>query len=94
MFADGIYFSDQSSKSLNYAMGYWDSGAKATNCFMFLNKVAMGNYQVPARSTSKFPDRGYDSYYAQPGKSGILNNEMIVFRSTQINPEYLVEFDA
>jgi poly [ADP-ribose] polymerase len=93
MFSDGVYFSDQSTKSLNYAQGYWSRGGSYdNNCFMFICDVAMGNYQVPTGPTSRPPSKGYDSYYAKANQSGVRNNEMIVFRVSQINPRYLIEF--
>ena len=91
MFGNGVYFSDQSTKSLNYAYGYW-SGQRNNQCFMFLNDVAMGNYHVPPHSTSSKPPAGYHSYFAKAGKSSVQNNEMIVFDTCQINPKYLIEF--
>lgn len=92
MFGDGLYFSNQSTKSLNYAHGYWDGGARDNNCFMFLCDVAMGNYHVPSGPSSQLHKHGHDSIWAKPGKSGIQNDEMIVFRTSQVNIRYLVEF--
>ena len=94
MFGNGVYHASQSSKSLNYSFGYWDSGAKDTNCFMFLNDVAMGNYYVPRSYSETLPKSGYDSTWAIPGKSGIQNDEMIVYRTSQCNIKYLIEFDS
>lgn len=94
MFGDGIYFSDQSSKSLNYAYGYWGGGPRQTNCFMFLADVAMGKEYVPKGSYETLPKKGYDSTYAIGGQSGVMNNEMIVYRKSQANLRYLVEFDS
>lgn len=93
MFGDGVYFSDISTKSLNYAYGYWGGGKTDNNCFMLLNDVAMGKPFVPCGcgSWKKAPD-GHDSVFAQPGISGIANNEMIVFRATQCKVTRLVEF--
>jgi poly [ADP-ribose] polymerase len=88
---NGAYFSDQSTKSLNYTTNYWSSGASGGN-FMFLADVAMGNYYVPRSSTGSPPPAGYDSYFAQPGVSNIANNEMIVFDNSQIKLKYLIEF--
>lgn len=93
MFGNGIYFSDQSTKSLNYSYGYWDGKSKDKNCFMFLFDIGMGNYYVPKSSYESLPKSGYDSTFAQPGKSGIMNNEMIVYRLSQARPRYLIEFD-
>ena len=92
MFGNGVYFSDQSTKSLNYAFGYWGGGPADSNCFMFLVDVAMGKFFVPDGPSTRLPKPGYDSTYAQSGKSGVMNNEMIVYKTTQINPRFLVEF--
>jgi len=92
MFGNGVYFSDQSTKSLNYAYGYWD-GNYEKNCFMFLCDVAMGKSYTPSGPTSALPKPGYDSTYAEAGKSGVMNNEMIVYKENQVDLKYLVEFE-
>ncbi len=91
MFGNGIYFSDQSTKALNYAHGYW-GGSRDNNCFMFLADVAMGKYCVPKSSGRNYPLAGYDSTFAQGNKSGVMNNEMIVPKVSQCNLKYLVQF--
>lgn len=53
MFGNGIYFSDQSTKSLNYAYGYWDGGARDDRCYMFLADVAMGTPWHPTQTGSR-----------------------------------------
>ena len=93
LFGNGLYFSDQSSKSLNYSYGYWDHKARDTNCFMFLCDVALGKSYTPTSRHESFPKSGYDSTFAEAHKSGVLNNEFIVYRTTQANLKYLVEFD-
>ena len=90
MFSNGLYFSDQSTKSLNYSYGYWDSN-RDSNCYMFLADVLMGKEYVPYRSCSTFP-KGYDSIFAKAGKSGVINNEMVVPNTNQANLKYLIEF--
>lgn len=93
MFGDGLYFSDQSTKSLNYSYGYWDGGSKDSNCFMFLAKVAMGKHYVPGGGYGlRTIPAGYDSCYAKAGHGGVRNNEMIVYRTSQADLRYLVEF--
>lgn len=92
MFGNGAYFSDQSTKSLNYAYGYWGSGPADNNCFMFLADVAMGKFFTPEGPSTRLPKPGHDSTFAQAGKSGVMNNEMIVYKTSQINPRFLVEF--
>jgi poly [ADP-ribose] polymerase len=89
MFGTGIYLSDQSTKALNYSYGWW-SGSRDKNCYMFLCDVMMGREYIPSGSCSSRPF-GYDSIFAKAGKSGVINNEMIVPLG-QVNPKYLVEF--
>lgn len=93
MFGNGIYFSDQSTKSLNYAYGYW-GGSKEDNCFMFLADVAMGNAFTPRSSAGSgwVPPSGYHSCFAKAGQSSVQNNEMIVYKEHQYNLVRLVEF--
>lgn len=91
-FGDGAYFSDVSTKSLNYACGYW-SGKSEIKALMFLCDVAMGNFYKPTTTCKKIPN-GYNSIYADPSEyRGLLNPEMIVPRTDQINLVYLVEFE-
>lgn len=92
MFGNGVYFSDQSTKSLNYAYGYWDGKGKDNNCFMLLNDVSMGKAYTPRNSYESLPKTGFDSTFAKAGQSGVINNEMIVYSLNQINPVYLLEF--
>lgn len=92
MFGDGLYFSDQSTKSLNYAYGYWDGGSRDNTCYMFLVDVAMGNFYTPKSYTERLPKAGYDSTFAKANQSGVRNNEMIVYKTNQAAPRYLVEF--
>lgn len=92
MFGNGLYFSDQSTKSLNYAYGYWD-GARSDNCFMMLCDVAMGNTYTPRGWQESFPVPDYDSTFAKGGIPGLMNNEMIVYKDSQVDVKFLVEFD-
>lgn len=91
MYGPGLYFSDQSTKSLNYSDGYWGGGGRSSRVFMFLNDVVMGKMYKPRSSGSTMPS-GYHSIFAEAGKSGVYNNEMIVRQTGQINPTYLCEF--
>lgn len=92
MFGQGLYFASQSTKSLNYCDGmYYARGASKSKIYMFIADIAMGNYEVPNGCRSKNPPPGYDSYWAQPGKSGIQNDEMIVFNNNQIKLKYILE---
>jgi poly [ADP-ribose] polymerase len=94
MFGDGVYFSDQSTKSIRYATGAWTGGGNIDRVFMFLANVGMGKYYTPSgyQSGSFRVPSGYDSCFAQGGKSGVANNEMIVYRTSQADLAYLIEF--
>jgi poly [ADP-ribose] polymerase len=98
-FGNGVYFSDQSTKALNYASGYWGGRNGSGNCFMFLADVRMGKEYKPYSSTNRYgggrglPMAGYDSTFAEGGHSGVANNEMIVYKLNQINLKFLVEFE-
>jgi poly [ADP-ribose] polymerase len=95
MYGDGIYFSDSSTKSLNYSYGYW-GGTRSNHCFMFMCDVAMGKTYNPSGGWgSRYPASGYDSTFAKGtgsyGGGGVINNEMIVYKTDQLSPKYLVE---
>jgi len=91
---EGLYFSDQSTKSLNYAYGYWNGTRNSDPCYMFLCSVAMGRSYIPKSSSDgPFPHAGYDSTFAKAGTTrGLYNNEMIVYDTSQVNLDYLLEF--
>lgn len=92
MFGDGVYFSDQASKSLNYSVGYWGNGGLAKgNVFMFNASVTMGREHTPRGPISRIPD-GFDSIFAKGGQSGVMNNEMIVNNVDQFKLDFLCEF--
>jgi len=96
LYGAGIYFSDQSTKSLNYAYGYWDGKSKDENCFMFIADVAMGKSWTPTgpmyNGHTYANKNGFDSCFAKGRMSGVQNNEMIIYNTFQCNLVYLVEF--
>lgn len=95
MWGNGVYFSDQSTKSLNYAYGYWGGGSQRDEtCYMFLCNVALGRSFVPKlwSAGQALPAPDHDSTFAKAGISGVINNEMIVYKTAQIDPTFLVEF--
>lgn len=93
MFGDGVYFSDQSTKSLNYATTFWSGGKNDSLTFMFLCDVKMGKEYIPTGPFSNSIPAGFNSTYAIGGKSQVLNNEMIVYSLDQCNITHLVEFE-
>lgn len=95
LLGNGQYFSDQSTKSLNYATGSapGQRGGYEQFAFMFWNTVAMGKMYEPKSLNERLPVPGYDSVFARGGGYTTLrNNEMVVYRTDQINPTYLIEF--
>lgn len=86
MFGDGVYFSNQSTKSLNYSQGYWDRGRGIdNNCFMFLADVIMGKVYEAShkqakldcknnRKTKVYPVKGYDIVIARGGVKNVTHS--------------------
>jgi len=96
LYGNGVYASDISTKALNYSFGAWSGGTKDNNPFMFLVDMAMGKQYHPSKgsyTSTRYPVKGYDSTFAKEG-SGVYNNEMIVYRTSQVNIKYLVEFSS
>lgn len=92
-FGNGLYFAPASTKSLQYAGGFW-GGKQGRKTYMFLNDIAVGQAFEPKTTTRNNPPAGYDSYWARAGKSGwLINDEVIVFDTAQVNPVYLLEFE-
>lgn len=92
-FGNGVYASDISTKALNYAYGYWDGKGSDNNCFAFLVQMAMGNYyEIQGYGYSNNGvTTGFDSTFVKAG-NGLYNNEMIVYRTSQVRLTHLVEF--
>lgn len=92
MFGNNLYMSDQSTKSLNYSTPYWTGGSKELDeIFMFIMDAALGKQYIPSGQCKSIP-RGYDSIFAIGGRSGVINNEMMVPNVDQIWLKYLCEF--
>ena len=93
MYGDGLYFSCVSTKALNYATNFWGGGGSTNRTFMFLADVAMGKPYMAGSGWGSYPQRGFDSTWAKGGSSGVINDEMIVYKLNQANLVYLVEFE-
>jgi len=92
MFGNGIYGANNSTKSLNYSIGYWGARRSVTgNAFLFLADFAMGRTQIATSSCG--PRSGYDSIWAKKGHS-LYNDELIVYTLGQCTLKYLVEMDT
>lgn len=92
MYGDGIYASSISTKALNYATNTWSYGGSTDRTFMFLLDMAMGKYHLAGGGWGNYPVRGSNSTWAKGGRSGVINDEMIVYRLDQCNLTHLVEF--
>lgn len=104
MYGKGIYTSEASTKSLNYATGYWGGGRSSTDCFMFLADVAMGTPLEPRRTPTR--DQYTKLYAGKPvdgqirhsinvkAGTAVLNHEAIVWDETQVRLKYLCEFST
>lgn len=92
MYGDGIYASSISTKALNYATSFW-GGGNSERTFMFILDMAMGKYHLASGGWGRYPVRGTDSTWAKGGRSGVINDEMIVYRLDQCNLTHLVEFE-
>ena len=91
MFGNGVYFSNQSTKSLNYATEFWNqSGTSEQRVFMLLANVAVGRDYRP-KTQVQSPPKGYDSVWVEPRTCGVLNHECVVYRLSQVCLRYLCE---
>lgn len=94
MYGNGVYFSSISTKALNYATNFWGGSGSTDRTFMFLADVAMGKpYMAGSGWGSHYPMSGTNSTWAKGGSSGVINDEMIVYKLNQANLVYLVEFE-
>lgn len=96
LFGDGVYGANNSTKSLNYSIGYWGATrSKFGNSFLFLADFAMGKTHHVYDTTPGGPPRGFHSIWAhrrKPGAyGGLYNDELIVYRTEQNTLKYLVE---
>lgn len=85
-----IYGAIQSSKALNYAIGFWGGRkSKYGNAFLFLVDFAMGKIFETTSSTPNGLPRGYDSVWAKPGY--LHNHELMVYQLSQATIKYIIE---
>jgi poly [ADP-ribose] polymerase len=92
MFGNGIYGATSSTKSLNYSVGSWTGRRnKYSNAFLLRVKFAMGKIYEPTRSGS--PPSGYNSVAAYAKKTGLQNDEFIVYNLEQCTITHLLELE-
>jgi len=94
--SEAIYKSSSSTKSINYTnirSSYWAKGSD-DRAFLFVSDCALGN-QFMAKSPGNYTLKSiapYHSVWAKGGQSGVINDEMMLYRTDQHNLRYLLEF--
>jgi len=101
MFGPGLYMADDWKKSAGYTSlrgSYWSAGGGGVggrSAFMFLVDVTLGKpYVAPGTVGYNSAPRGFHSVFGKAGRSGVQNNEWIVYDAAQHCLRYLLEFDA
>lgn len=96
MYGNAIYKSSSSTKSINYTdikSSYWAKGFD-DKAFLFLSDCALGN-QLLAKGPGMYSLKSiqpHHSVWAKGGQSGVINDEMMLYRTDQHNLRYLLEF--
>lgn len=96
MYGNGVYTSSNSTKSINYTSirsSYWSKG-NADKAYLFLTDTILGDQKIASGSYqyNKNNIKPYHSVWAKGGKSGVINDEMMVYDTSQIKLAYLIEF--
>jgi poly [ADP-ribose] polymerase 2/3/4 len=92
MFGNGVYGASSSTKSLNYSVGSWTGKRnKYPNAFLLRVKFAMGKIYEPTRACS--PPPGYHSTAAYAHKTGLQNDEFIIYSLEQCTITHLLELE-
>jgi len=90
-FGTGCYYALNSSKSLNYSVGFWGGRrSKYSNNFLFLADLALGKYYETLYGMPSGTPKGYDSIWARKGKD-LYNDELITPYLENQTLTYLVE---
>ena len=95
MYGNAIYWG-KSTKSINYTnirASYWASG-NDDRAFLFVGDCALGNQKIATGSGQYSKDniKPYHSVWAQGGRSGVINDEFMLYETNQHNLRYLLEF--
>lgn len=96
MYGNSLYMAKNSTKSINYTSiksSYWAKGGDS-KAFLFLVDCALGN-QVIARGPSNYTKKSISpkhSVWAKSNKSGVINDEFMLYNTNQHNIRYIIEF--
>ena len=97
LFGDGIYLSEQSTKSLQYSAGTLYGGPGQGRCYLLAARVTPGRTlrTTPADTRQHVLARmradSYDTLWVSPGTCGVYNNEVIVPDPARVTLAYLLE---
>lgn len=95
MYGNALYMG-KSTKAINYTnikSSYWAGGTD--DCaFLFVTDCALGNQKIATgpRHYSKENIKPNHSVWAQGGRSGVINDEFMLYKTDQHNIRYLLEF--
>jgi len=95
-FGDSLYFASQSSKSANYTSinrSYWSKGSD-DKAYLFLADAALGKQKIAGgqQQYNENTIKPHHSVWAQGGKSGVINDEFMLYNTRQHSFRYLLEF--
>lgn len=97
MFGSGcIYFGNQSSKSIGYTnikSSYW-AGGKDDTAYLFIVDCTLGKQKIAHGPYNFTKDniKPHHSVYAVGGKSGVINDEFMLYDTNQHHIRYFLEF--
>jgi hypothetical protein len=95
-FGQGVYFATDWRKSHGYTGdGYYGGGGsiKKRGFFMFLCDLTLGKpYMAKSTmwNTTETP-KGYDSVFAEQGRTSVANDEHVIFNPNQQYIRYIIE---
>jgi len=87
---NGIYGAINSSKSLGYTFGRWGN-TRGDSGWLFVCDFAMGKIDYPRSYGTNGPKNNYDSIWAKSNLTGLYNDELVVYDSSQVKIRYLLE---
>jgi poly [ADP-ribose] polymerase len=97
LFGDGIYLSEQSTKSLQYSAGTSYGSPAQGRCYLLAARVTPGrtlrttSADTRQRVLARMRADGYDTLWVSPGTCGVYNNEVIVPDPSRVTLGYLLE---
>lgn len=96
MYGNSLYMAKNSTKSINYTSintSYWAKG-NDNKAFLFLADCVLGN-QLIANGPYQYSKQNispHHSVWAKPNRSGIINDEFMLYDTNQHNIKYVLEF--